>query len=123
MARETTYAGKLGEWQRLVEPLVANGAELAHLQVSRDKLAALTAQAVALAREQAVYQASKQRVSQRLQSVFGDGDRLATLLRQAVKEHYGVRSEKLTEFGVQPFRGRRRPTSPPPSPESPAFSS
>jgi hypothetical protein len=25
-----------------------------------------------------------------------------------LKQHYGIRSEKLAEFGVQPFRGHNR---------------
>lgn len=29
------------------------------------------------------------------------------MLRASVKEHYGPKAEKLTEFGVQPFRGRK----------------
>lgn len=122
MARETTQAGKLGEWQRLLEPLVANGTDLAHLQVSRDKLAALTAQGAALAREQAVHQASRQQVTRRLQTILVDGDRLVSLLRQALREHYGIRSEKLAEFGLQPFRGRPRVRRPPveaPEPQQP----
>jgi len=27
-------------------------------------------------------------------------------LRTALKQHYGIRAEKLAEFGMQPFRGR-----------------
>jgi hypothetical protein len=119
VARETTYAGKFGDWQRLLEPLLANAADLAHLQMSRDKLSALAAQGVSLTREQAVHQASKQQVTRRLQSLVVDADRLVTLLRQAVKEHYGIRSEKLTEFGLQPFRGRPRTPRPPALPEEP----
>jgi hypothetical protein len=47
------------------------------------------------------------------------------VLRLAVKQHYGIRAEKLAEFGLQPFRGRPRsvqtaePQSPSPSPEEP----
>jgi hypothetical protein len=122
MARETTQAGKLGEWQQLLEPLLANAAELAHLQVSRDKLSALAAQGLSLTRDQAVHVASRQQVTRRIQDVFVDGDRLAALLRKAITEHYGPRSEKLTEFGLQPFRGRRRtaPLPAPPDSEAPS---
>jgi len=37
-----------------------------------------------------------------------DSTRLGNALRAMIKEHYGVRSEKLAEFGIQPFRGRPR---------------
>ena len=30
------------------------------------------------------------------------------MLQLAVKQHYGIRAEKLAEFGMQPFRGRSR---------------
>jgi Asp-tRNA(Asn)/Glu-tRNA(Gln) amidotransferase B subunit len=108
MAKETTYAGMLGNWQRLLEPLKANAADLPHLEVPRAKLEALLTQAVGLSQEQAARTAAKQDLSQQLKSVVSEGQRLATLLRSAVKEHYGIRSEKLAEFNVQPFRGRVR---------------
>jgi hypothetical protein len=41
------------------------------------------------------------------------------MLRQGVKQHYGIRSEKLAEFGLQPFRGRKTKTEPEPKPETP----
>jgi hypothetical protein len=47
--------------------------------------------------------------------VLTEGSRLTSLLRQALKEHYGIRSEKLDEFGLQPFRGRKAK----PAPETP----
>jgi hypothetical protein len=118
MAQETTYSGKLGDWQRLLEPLLTNATELPHLEVHRNQLAAQIAHVTALAREQSSRKAAKQAASQQLGGAVRDGDRLATLLRQAVKVHYGIRSEKLTEFGVPPFRGRLRKTSTP-SPELP----
>jgi hypothetical protein len=43
-------------------------------------------------------------------------------MRQALLEHYGITEEKLAEFGLQPFRGRRRkpPTSEKPGAPQPA---
>ncbi len=46
--------------------------------------------------------------------------RLANVLRLAVKHHYGIRSEKLAHFGLQPFRGRPfRARNSKPAPETP----
>ena len=45
---------------------------------------------------------------------------LATVLRVAIKEHYGPDSEKLVEFGIQPFRGVTRKPRTPPTSEAPA---
>ena len=125
--RETTHAGKLGDWQRILAPLAANAADLAHLEVPRAKLAALLVEAVDLKKQQAASQATKEMSSQQLQAMIVDGQRLAALLRQAVKQHYGPRSPKLSEFNLQPFRGRPKsakttPTPTPPAPESPAAS-
>lgn len=106
--RHTTYDEKIGSWQRLLEPLADNAQELAHLEVSRAKLAVMAAEILDLRKQQAAQMAAKQESSRRLKEGLAEAERLATLLRQAVKEHYGIRSEKLTEFGLQPFRGRRR---------------
>jgi hypothetical protein len=112
MSKETTYAGKLGDWQRLLEPLLTNAGELAHLEVPRNQLAAFIEQVSDLSRDQLSRKAAKQALSQQLKGAVTDAERVATLLRQALKVHYGIRSEKLTEFGVQPFRGRKNASSP-----------
>lgn len=44
--RETTYAGKLGDWQRILATLAANAADLPHLEIPRAQLAAFLTQAV-----------------------------------------------------------------------------
>ena len=41
-----------------------------------------------------------------------EGERLANLLRVNLKQHYGIRSEKLSAFGLQPFRGRKGKEAP-----------
>ena len=51
--------------------------------------------------------ASKQEASKRIEGLVVSGRRLAAVLKAKVKEHYGARSEKLTEFRLQPFRGRK----------------
>jgi hypothetical protein len=110
--RETTAAGKIGDWQRLLAPLAANGDDLKHLEISRARLAAIAAQAEAMKKQQAAQRAAKQEATKQLQEMLSEGQRLATLLRQAVKQHYGIRAEKLTEFGLQPFRGRKPAATP-----------
>jgi hypothetical protein len=120
--RETTAAGKIGGWKRLLAPLGANGDDLKHLEVPRAQLAAMAAEAEDLKKQQAAQRAAKQAATQRLQEMLTEGERLATLLRQAVKQHYGIRAEKLTEFGLQPFRGRKQAATAPASeaPKTPA---
>jgi hypothetical protein len=120
----TTYASKLGDWQSFLAPLATNAADLPHLEIPRTQLAALLAQAVELKNQQATERAAKQGATQQLQTMVLEGQRLAALLRQALKQHYGPRSEKLAEFGLQPFRGRAKskktPPTPAPSPEATA---
>jgi len=119
MAKERTQSGKLGEWSRLNASVQANSADLPYLETLQSKLAALQAQGVDLTKEQGALRASKQEKSQALQAVIAEGSRLATLLRSAVKQHYGPGSEKLAEFGVQPFRGRKVKPAAGPAPEAP----
>jgi hypothetical protein len=112
--RGRTYSGQLGDWQRLLGPLAANAADLPYLEAPRAQLAALLAQGLDVTKAQAVHVAAKQDLSQQIRGIAVEGERLATLLRQAVKQHYGIRSEKLAEFGIQPFRGRKGKKTPPP---------
>lgn len=117
--KETTYAGMLGSWQRWIKALLANVPDLGHLEVLRAQLDELAAQGQELIRSQSELTAAKQEASQKLRVVMVEGQRLMTILKLAVKQHYGIDSEKLAEFGVQPFRGRRRKAAEPPAPETP----
>jgi TolA-binding protein len=72
------------------------------------KLAGLVVQAGDIAKRQSSLVAEKQEVSKQLRAVINEIRRLSTVIRLSLKEHYGIRSEKLAEFGVQPFRGRNR---------------
>jgi hypothetical protein len=124
MARQMPYVGELGSMQRLIASLEANRADLGHLEGSLTQFGELVAKTQDLAKQQAALTAAKQDVSQQLKVQIVEGLRLATLLRVALRQHYGIRSEKLAEFGLQPFRGRNRKASSPapeiPEPPAPA---
>jgi hypothetical protein len=121
MMRETTNAGKLGDLQRLVAKLSANSEDLQHLEASRVTLEGILAQAQDALGRQAAFTAGKQEATKQLQTLLVEGMRLANVLRLAVKQHFGIRSEKLAEFGLQPFRGRPRVVKPDPEePEEPS---
>lgn len=122
MSTETTSKGKLGDLERLLASLTANAVDLPHLEVSRNQLGALLNQAREAADQQALHTAGKQEASRKLEIALTEGMRLANVLRLAVKHHYGIRSEKLAHFGIQPFRGRpfrSRKRSPKAAPEPP----
>ena len=121
MTQERTYAGVMGSIQRLSTAVAANSAELPHLEGARQRLAALLAEAQENAKTQAALKASKQEASKQLRTLVIESQRVANAVRALLKEHYGLRSEKLAEFGLQPFRGRTRKVKPaaPVAPETP----
>ena len=73
-----------------------------------------------VAKRQSALTAGKQEASKELADLLGAAARVATAIQKLLAEHYGLRSEKLAEFNMQPFRGRRRQSKPePPSPPAP----
>src|SRR5262245_24164418 len=105
-SQQKTQAGVLGVLTRLSAALEANAQELSHLEGTRLRFANLVSEALEAARVQAALAADKQEASQRLALFLNEGMRLATGLGRLLREFYGNGSEKLTEFGLQPFRGR-----------------
>lgn len=118
MAQETTYKGKLGDWEQLIMMVADHSAELAHLEGSRQKLEELLKRGQSLAARQAALTAEKQEHSQQIKAVMSSGVRLATVIRRSLQQHYGIRAEKLAAFGLPPFRGRKSKDKP--APEEPA---
>lgn len=118
-ARQTRRHAILGDLQQLSAALAANTADLGHLDGTRQLFDALVVQAQEIVHEQAALKASKQEASRRLEYVLTEGLRLSNVLRLGVKAHYGIRSEKLAEFGMQPFRGRKLAPVTEPTPENP----
>lgn len=114
MAKETTYAGIVGDWQRLLGAMEENLEALPQLAPFYTKLQSMVGQALEISKRQAALKASKQEASKQIREVTTEGQRLASVVRSVVKEHFGIREEKLAEFGMQPFRGRKpRPESEP----------
>ncbi|HYU33661.1 MAG TPA: hypothetical protein VEW48_16030 [Thermoanaerobaculia bacterium] len=115
MSNETTKAAKLGTLQQLAASLAANAADLPQLEQSRLQFEGLLARLYEAAKQQLALVASKQEASKQLDTLLTECQRLASVLRSAVKQHYGIRAEKLAEFNLQPFRGRSpRKAKPPP---------
>jgi chromosome segregation ATPase len=116
----TTNEAVVGNLQQLLSKLEANKADLPQLEISMTKLGTVMARVMDVSKQQAALTASKQAASKELQTLLTEGQRLANGIRALLKEHYGIRSEKLAEFGLQPFRGRVRTVKPPtPAPATP----
>ena len=121
MAKERTYAGVLGDLQRFHARLEASVAEIPHLEAPRARLGETLSRAQELLKQQSSLTAAKQQASQELRILLVEGQRLANAMRAMVKSHFGIRAEKIVEFGLQPFRGKARKAQPTPdSPEGPS---
>ncbi len=96
--------------------LRANVADLPHLEGHGTRFEVLLGDIHTLNAQQSVFTASKQEVSKKLQAALQEASTLADFLRTGIREHYGKDSEKLVEFGMQPFRGRPRSPKQPPDP-------
>ena len=117
MSKETTYAGKLGDWRRLLTAVLANLAQLPDLQGIISRFETLLERAHDVAQQQAAQTADKQETTKQLQALISEGDRLVTVLRKSLQSYYGPGSEKLVAFGLKPFRSRKPATEP--EPEAP----
>lgn len=118
-ARQTRRHAILGDLLHLNAALAANTTDLGHLVGTHELFEALVIQAQELAQQQAALKATKQQASRQLENVLTEGMRLANVLRLGVKAYYGIRAEKLAEFGMQPFRGRKVALAPAPGSENP----
>jgi hypothetical protein len=112
----------LGSLQRFNDALAGRAAETPQLEGNRAIFGGMVSRVLGFAQQQAELTASKQDITQQFQEELAGAQRLATALRAALKSHYGPDSERLVEFGIQPFRGknRKRKEPPPPPIEAPA---
>ncbi len=124
LSYETTNVAKLGSLQQLAASIAANIPELPHLEPSCQQYISMVGNLQEVATQQAAFVASKQEASKKFRVDLRECERLASVLRAAIKQHYGIRSEKLAEYNLQPFRGRKpkkkdpEPTPAPPQPEA-----
>lgn len=107
MARETKSAAIQGDLQRLSGTMELNKDLLPDLEPFRLKLTGIVTQSFDISKQQSAMKASKQESSKQLRQFLVDGQRIADVVRTAVRDHFGPDNEKLTEFGLKPFRGRK----------------
>jgi len=119
MQNETTTSGILGELQRFRTSIASAIGSIPHLQPTGLRFGEALNQAQDLVTRQAAAIADKQELSRLIPQALSDAQRLATILRKGLQQFYGTGSERLAEFGVQPFRGRTRRPAPAPDPGDP----
>ena len=117
MTRDTKTAGVMGDLQRLSVTMEANKELLPDLEPYRIKLTGIVTQIFDVAKQQSAFKASKQDSSKQLRKLLTQGNRVANVVRTVVRDHFGPDDEKVAEFGVQPFRGRKvKAATPTPTP-------
>jgi hypothetical protein len=120
VARIPLYMHRVAGWEVVTTSVQANLGELQFLEGKMDRLEVITNRFKDLSLQQKALSSSKQDVSQEMQELFREGETLVDMLRTSVRQHYGLSSEKLVEFGLQPSRPRSRKAPVPPGPEAPA---
>jgi hypothetical protein len=112
-----SFADTITEWEKLLATVIANKDDLQSLDNYRQQLEAEVAAAKAANLRQSAALAEAQQATRDLESSLKQGHDLADKLRFGIKGRYGKRSEKLTEFGLKVFRGKRKKSAtgtPPP---------
>jgi hypothetical protein len=121
-----SYAKTLSKLSFRCMAVEANLDEVPDLRGPWNRMTWLLSRAYELTAKQAALTAAKQEVSKELAEVIMEGRRVMAFLDAGLRLHYGHRSEKLTEFGQQPFRGLPRrvrllgPDGRPVTPEGPS---
>jgi hypothetical protein len=101
---------KVAGWEVTNTGLTAHKVE--HLEAHRVALEEKVARFKGLSAQHAALTTSKQEVGRQMRELFREMETLVAFLRTAVRQHYGKDSEKLIEFGLQPFRGFRKAPEP-----------
>jgi hypothetical protein len=103
-----TYAVIFQKLELRSKALAANIEDIRYLAEPLARLVAMLTLLKELMTEQASLTAQRQDVSRRIEDLANEAQKLLTFLDAGVKQHYGHRSEKLSEYGLQPFRSKPR---------------
>lgn len=119
----TRIAHTRGDWLRFAQSVTPETtAGHAFLEYSRAKLQHFIEEVDRLEVERDFHNARKLEATRRRNEMIEEGRRLVTAMRNVLKEHMGIDNERLAEFGIQPFRVRKRAKKPAESAPPPAES-
>src|SRR3954468_19480562 len=106
-------------WRTTSTAAAANAADLPQAAIPLAALGAIIAEIDQILVDQDPFQAHKQLTSQRLKTLLSQGNKLTTLLKVIVRQHYGIGSDKLVGFGIKPLRTRNKRVDPATNPPPP----
>ena len=103
-----SYAEFATDWERLLEAIDANEADLTFLVDLRSQLATALEGLKASIGQQGDVLTQYRQATRNVESSLGQGKDLSLRLRNGLRMKYGTRAEKLLQFGLQPFRPQDR---------------
>jgi hypothetical protein len=109
-----SFADLMTEWEKLLTTVAANKDDLSHVDAYRQQLEVEVTGAKAANVRQLAAQSEAQQASRDLDGFRTQGRDLASRIGAGIKSKYGIRSEKLKEFDIKVFRGRKKATVKPP---------
>jgi hypothetical protein len=115
-----SFADVMTDWEKLLATVAANKDELLFIDGYKQQLEVEMAGAKTASLRQSASQADSQQASRDLEGFLTRGSDLASRMRTGIKTQYGIRGEKLKEFGLKVFRGRKKAVKPPPVVTPPA---
>jgi len=106
-----SFADLMVDWEKLLAAVVANQTDLPYIDGYRQQLEVEMTGAKAAGLRQSASQAEAQQASRDLEGFIQRGQDLASRIRGGVRIKYGIKGEKLKEFGLKVFRAGKRKSS------------
>ena len=103
-----SFADLMTDWEKLLAAVVANQADLPYIDGYKQQLEVEMTGAKAASLQQSASQAEAQQASRDLEGFIERGQDLASRIRGGVRSKYGIKGEKLKEFGLKVFRGSKK---------------
>lgn len=113
---KTRFATVMNTGEQLLVSIEANKVDLGHLEEQRSLLAKAVEEAKAASIRQDSFKAQVQQATRDMEKSVADAQELITRLRNGVRTKYGLRSEKLVEFALQPRRKSKTAVKEKPAP-------
>ena len=113
-----SFADVMTDWEKLLAAVAANQADLPYIDGYKQQLEVEMTGAKAASLRQSASLAEAQQASRDLEGFLKRGQDLASRIRGGVRIKYGIKGEKLKEFGLKVFRGNKKKSStekPPPA--------